>query len=645
METIYILLVLIGSVFLFKGLLRAKKIWRNVSSEYRSKWFVILALMIFFLFGYLLFDVVLFFNIPLPLELVTSLVFLGGAVFVFIIINLSQSTISAQQKTEENIKLINESLELRVAERTKELKRLFDFNRVVLDSIVDAISIIDTTSFRIVDANLAFIKEVNLPKEQIIGRTCYEVTHQRSSPCTPPHDSCPLIETISNEDHAAAQHTHWTLAGEKRYVEIITSPIKDEHGNIVQAVHIQRDITERKRAEEEKQTLEQQIQQAQKLESLGVLAGGIAHDFNNILTIISGNCYLAKMDSDNSEIYLPNIEKASERAAELCRQMLAYAGETQTAHSQIDIVDLVDEMVKMLRTTLPQNAVIKQGKSINIPFIKADASQISQIVMNLIINASEAIGEVQGEIRVSLTKTTLKADQPVKDHQGKAITPGWYVCLEVTDNGSGMNDEAKQRLFEPFYTTKFIGRGLGMSAVRGIILSHGGALQLSSQQGQGTTFKVYLPVQISEPVEIESTQKVSSGLWQGSGTILLVEDDEQVMSIARTMLRELGFFVIEASNGKDALELYQQNAVDITLVMTDMGMPVMDGYELFSELKKLKPELPILISSGFGDVEITSKIARDEITGLISKPYRFDLLQETVKSVMEGAQLKQALTC
>jgi CheY-like chemotaxis protein len=208
-----------------------------------------------------------------------------------------------------------------------------------------------------------------------------------------------------------------------------------------------------------------------------------------------------------------------------------------------------------------------------------------------------------------------------------------------------MNDEAKQRLFEPFYTTKFIGRGLGMSAVRGIILSHGGALQLSSQQGQGTTFKVYLPVQISEPVEIESTQKVSSGLWQGSGTILLVEDDEQVMSIARTMLRELGFFVIEASNGKDALELYQQNAVDITLVMTDMGMPVMDGYELFSELKKLKPELPILISSGFGDVEITSKIARDEITGLISKPYRFDLLQETVKSVMEGAQLKQALTC
>lgn len=176
-------------------------------------------------------------------------------------------------------------------------------------------------------------------------------------------------------------------------------------------------------------------------------------------------------------------------------------------------------------------------------------------------------------------------------------------------------------------------------------MSHGGALQLSSQLGQGTTFKVYLPVQISEPVENESTQQVSSELWQGSGTILLVEDDEQVKSIAGAMLRELGFFVIEASNGKDALELYQQNAADITLVMTDMGMPVMDGYELFSELKKLKPELPILISSGFGDVEITSKIARDEITGLISKPYRFDLLQETVKSVMEGAQSKQAVTC
>lgn len=643
MEIFYILLVLIGSLFLFKGLLLAKKIWRNVSDEHRSKWFVILTLMVFFLFGYILFDVVLYFNIPLPLELVTSLVFLGGAVFVFIIINLSQSTISAQQKTEENIKLINESLELRVAERTKELKRLFDFNRVVLDSIVDSISIIDTASFRIVDANLAFLKEVDLPKEQIIGRTCYDVTHQRPSPCTPPHDSCPLIETISNEDHAATQHTHWTHSGEKRYVEIITSPIKDEQGKIVQAVHIQRDITGRKRAEEEKLTLEQQIQQAQKLESLGVLAGGIAHDFNNILTIISGNCYLAKMDSDNSETYLPNIEKASERAAELCRQMLAYAGETQTAHSQINIVDLVDELVKMLRTTLPQNAVIKQGSSMDIPLIKADASQISQIVMNLIINASEAIGEVQGEIRVSLTKTELKSDEPIKDHQGKTITPGWYVYLEVTDNGSGMDDETKQRIFEPFYTTKFVGRGLGMSAVRGIVMSHCGALQLFSQPGQGTTFKVYLPVQISESVENESTLQVSSEVWQGCGTILLVEDDEQVKSIAGAMLRELGFFVIEASNGKDALELYRQNAADITMVMTDMGMPVMDGYELFSELKKLKPELPILISSGFGDVEVTSKIACDDITGLVSKPYRFDLLQEMVKSVLEGAQSKQTL--
>jgi diguanylate cyclase (GGDEF)-like protein/PAS domain S-box-containing protein len=250
MRVLSILMVLVGALFLSLAFLPARKILRNVSGQLRRKWLVILNLMTFFLLGYLLFDVVLFFNLPLPLELVTGGVFLGGAVFVFIIINLSQSTITAQQKAEEDIKLLNESLEQRVAERTRELERLSDFNCAVLDSIADPISILDVETFRIVDANQAFLKEINLPEGQIIGRTCYDVTHHRSSPCTPPHDSCPLMETLSNDDHATRQHVHWTLSGEKRYVEVLTSPIRDEKGKIVQAVHIQRDITERKQSEE-----------------------------------------------------------------------------------------------------------------------------------------------------------------------------------------------------------------------------------------------------------------------------------------------------------------------------------------------------------------------------------------------------------
>jgi len=398
------------------------------------------------------------------------------------------------------------------------------------------------------------------------------------------------------------------------------------------------DISERKKAEEEKHTLEQQFQQTQKLESLGVLSGGIAHDFNNILAIIIGYCGLIKMDYETVGNNIEEIEKAAERAAGLCRQMLAYAGKAQLTKTQVNMRMLVDEMVTMLKSTLPQNAVITSDLPSDLPFIDADASQLRQIVMNLIINASEAIGKEQGEIHVSLAKTTVIAGKSDKDYNGKAIPPGVYICLKVTDSGCGMDEETKWRIFEPFYTTKFTGRGLGMSAVLGIINSHGGALQLFSQLGQGTTFKIYLPAQKSDSGrEIDQLQSVPLVSWQGSGTVLLVEDEDQVRHIAEALLKKFGFIVLEAANGKEALELYHKNAADILLVLTDMGMPGMDGYELFYELKKLRPELPIIISSGFGDTEVSSRIGSDNIAGLISKPYNPDQLREVLKRVLEGA--------
>ena len=257
------------------------------------------------------------------------------------------------------------------------------------------------------------------------------------------------------------------------------------------------DITDRKKLEDERVMLEQQLLHAQKLESLGVLAGGIAHDFNNLLTIIIGNCALAKMDAAKYEHNISEIEKASERAATLCRQMLAYAGKVQFARVQVHFAALVDEAVNVFKSSLPRNIEIKLDISPDILPVKGDASQMSQIVLNLIINAAEAIGVAPGKIRVSLATSVIEAGQQVRDHQSKAIQPGWYSCLEVSDNGCGMDNETRQRIFEPFYTTKFTGRGLGMPEVLGIIMSHGGALQLSSHAGEGTIFKVYLPVTIS----------------------------------------------------------------------------------------------------------------------------------------------------
>jgi PAS domain S-box-containing protein len=421
--------------------------------------------------------------------------------------------------------------------------------------------------------------------------------------------------------------------GRVSWLSIKTKVVFDAAGKLKEASGIVQDISERKREAEEKLALEQQLLRAQKLESLGVLSGGIAHDFNNILAVIIGHCGLMKLRPGKEEEHIPEIEKAVERAAELCRQMLTYAGKAQSVITWFDMTLLINEMVRMLQATIPQNAVIKTELSVDVPQIKGDSGQLRQIVMNLILNASEAIGETQGEIRVSLSKSVFRKESSEKDHLGRIIMPGIYVCLEVTDNGCGMDDETMKRLFEPFYTTKFAGRGLGMSATLGIITAHNGSLQLFSRLGQGATFKIYLPVQIGDNAGEETALQELSTQWKWSGTILLAEDEDQLRMIAKSMLELLGFTVIETSNGKEALESYLNNIGKIFMVVTDIGMPVMDGYALIRELKKLSPELPIIISSGFGDA--SSHTGSEEITGLISKPYNFDQLKEVLKSVVE----------
>ena len=386
---------------------------------------------------------------------------------------------------------------------------------------------------------------------------------------------------------------------------------------------------------EAKILLEHQLQHSQRMESLGVLSGGIAHDFNNILAVIIGHCELTKMNFETAMKNIPIILSAAERGAELCEQMLEYAGNAELNITHIDMAKQVSETVIMLKEMLPQNAVINTEFLEKTPMIEGDASQLQQVIMNLIINASESIGTEQGEVKISLTKLEVIADKSIEDYNGQLIPAGEYICLEVIDNGCGMNKETLEKIFEPFYTTKFTGRGLGMSAVLGIIKSHAGALQLFSQLGQGTTFKVYLPALINElngdENESSSTHSVS---WEGSGTLLLVEDDENVRSLAKEFLEILGYTILEAVNGKEALEMYKNNSAEINLVFTDMGMPVMDGYELFEKLKKIKPELPIVVSSGFGDTEISTKLERDNVAGIVSKPYSLDKLREVMKGVL-----------
>jgi PAS domain S-box-containing protein len=502
----------------------------------------------------------------------------------------------------------------------------------LFESMTDGFASVDIGG-RIVEFNKAFSKIIGYVSEEIRDLT---------------------YETITPEEwHAFEKNiieTQVMVRGysdlyEKEYrckdgsilpIELRTYLSRDHNAIPTGMWAIIRDVSERKRSESEKLALKQLLHQAQKLESLGVLAGGIAHDFNNILAIIMGYCSLGQMKPEMAAGFMPEIEKASERAATLCRQMLAYAGKTQIIKCSINLEEVLDDTLGILKSTLPKNVAIKHTIEGGIPKILAEDKQIKQIIMDLLINAAEAIGEEQGEILVAMTKTEFIQGHKEMDHLGKTIVPGVYLCLEVTDNGCGMDDETKRRIFDPFFSTKFAGRGLAMSAVLGFVASYEGALQLTSQVGHGTTVKIYLP---SPPgcSGAETAKMTDSAPWQGTGLILLVDDEPQIIEVSRAMLEKIGFSVIEATNGIEALEQYRKRSAEIRIVVTDIGMPQMGGYELVHELKKLDPKLPIIVSSGFGDTAVTSRISPGDIAGLISKPYKFDQLRDVLMNVVEGA--------
>ena len=393
------------------------------------------------------------------------------------------------------------------------------------------------------------------------------------------------------------------------------------------------DITARKQAEEERHQMEQQFQQTQKLESLGVLAGGIAHDFNNILSIILGHCYILIEDIDSGidrQTHVKRIESAAERAAALCRQMLSYAGKNALVQTRVNMWLMVDENVKMLRSAIKKNVGFELDLRYDTPEITGDAAQIQQVVMNLIINAAEAIGDKEGTINVALNKVIVAPGHGDHDYISTTIVPGSYVCLTVSDNGCGMDAETQKRVFEPFYTTKFTGRGLGMSAVLGIITSHKGFLQLSSAPDVGTTFTVYFPPADKSGAATVIPTSAAVPPAKTSGTILLVDDEEALRIIGSALLNAIGFSTMVAANGREALETYREQGAGIDLILLDLLMPGMGGIETYRMLRELSPELPVVICSGYSVDSILEDIDSDLHVAVLQKPYTPDQLRDTV---------------
>ena len=406
-----------------------------------------------------------------------------------------------------------------------------------------------------------------------------------------------------------------------------------ESGGLVCVV---RDITERKHEEQRRLEIDRKLLDAQKLESLGVLAGGIAHDFNNLLTAILGNANLALMQSSDvapHRPYIVNIEKTSLQAADLCKQMLAYSGRGKFVIQRLDMSELVNDMTHLLQISVYKRVTLKFDLAKELPAIEADPSQMRQIVMNLVINASEAIGDKEGVVSVAtgvmradryyLTETYLTPDLPEGD----------YVFLEVSDTGCGMSSETKAKIFEPFYTTKFTGRGLGLAAVLGVVRGHKGAIKVYSEVGRGTTFKVLIPC-VESPADALNKEVSTASDWTSSGTILVVDDEETVRTVTARMLEMFGFDVLMACDGREGVKMFGEHVDRIRAVVLDMTMPHLNGEEAFREIRRIKSNARVLLVSGYTEQEATTRFAGKGLAGFLQKPFKMDELRKKMRTIV-----------
>ena len=449
-----------------------------------------------------------------------------------------------------------------------------------------------------------------------------------------------IVEIIRNAgDVATFENEYYRRDGETFIANLNVVIMGEESGKPPYLLGMLEDITERKRGEKERLALERKIQETQKLESLGVLAGGIAHDFNNILMAVLGNADLA-LDRlpamSPARGNLREIESASRRAADLCSQMLAYSGKGKFVIEPIDLSALVEEMHHLLDASTSKKAVLRLDLAEEIPAVRGDATQIRQVVMNLVINASEAIGERSGMITVSTGVRDCDAEFLEATLLKENVRPGRYVFLAVSDTGCGMTAETRRRVFEPFFTTKFTGRGLGMSAVLGIVRGHQGTLQLISEQGDGAEFTILFPaLEESAPVSEQTAADGENG-GRLAGCVLLVDDEETIRSLGRQMLERIGFEVITARDGADALMIYENLSDRIDLVLLDLTMPNMDGEEAMDALLRMNPDLRIVLSSGYSEHEISSRFSGRGLAGFLQKPYTLSRLRERLGQVLAG---------
>lgn len=499
--------------------------------------------------------------------------------------------------------------------------------RDVLDTLVEGVQVIGP-DYRYLYVNDTVAQHGRTNVDELLGKTMMEVY--------PGIDDTPMFSRIRQcleEQTSHQMENEFEFPdGTKGWFELRIHPVPA--GVFILSL----DISDRKRAEIERLRLEQRMLTAQKMESLGVLAGGIAHDFNNLLLAVLGHAGLALMKlplEAPTRVHLDRIEKAAVRAAELTNQLLAYSGRGNSVVEPIEMSALVHEMGHLLEAVVSKKAVLKYDLAEQLPQVIGDATQIRQLVMNLITNASDAISESDGVIIIATG--TVKADKSCLSEISvdEAVQEGLYVYVEVSDTGRGMDESTQSKIFDPFFSTKQDGRGLGLAAALGIVRGHKGAIKVRSEDGRGTTIKVLFPPS-EKPQKTRLIRPKAATNWRGTGTILVVDDEEAVRIATKMTLEIAGFDVILAADGREAVDVFQKNNERVCLVVMDMTMPRLGGAEAFTELRRIRSDVRVILSSGYNQTDVTSQCAGKGRAGFIQKPYSPQRLIDMVRGILES---------
>jgi PAS domain S-box-containing protein len=506
-----------------------------------------------------------------------------------------------------------------------------EFNRNILDTVDEGFIMVDR-EYRILSANKAFCTLAGSSEEMVIGKTCYEASHHAGVPCFDSGEDCPVRRAFESGKSATGSHVHHDTAGMSHVVELRAFPVFDSAGKVISAIETINDVTEKRK-------LEEQLRQAQKMEAVGTLAGGVAHDFNNMLSVILGYAELAAAKIEPGHAIgadLKEIRTAARRSADLTRQLLAFARKQACVPKVLDLNETVTSMLKMLRRLIGEDIKLIWQPGAGIWPIHIDPSQIDQMMVNLCVNARDAIVGV-GTLTISSANTLLDDGLLLEQFQAQA---GDYVLLSVSDNGCGMDLGTINKIFEPFFTTKEVGQGtgLGLATVYGIVRQNNGAIHVYSEAGRGTTFKIYLPRYQGVVSRLEGNGNGGDLGVGGNDTILLVEDESSILNMVELMLTNLGYRVLAVNSPLQAISIAKEQKQEIHLLLTDMIMPGMDGRELAARVVALQPKIKCLFMSGYSGDSIAGRGVLSEGGHFVQKPFTGKVLAAVIREVLTDSR-------